>query len=39
MKATTILKAMIDDGAFVELGVIVLPVLVAVAMTFSYLIG
>ncbi len=39
MKATTILKAMVDDGAFVELGVLVLPVLVAVAMMLSYLIG
>ncbi len=39
MKATTILKAMVDDGAFVELGVIVLPILVAATMTLSYLIG
>ena len=36
MKTTTmILKAMVDDGAFV----LVLPVLVAVALMLSYLIG
>ena len=35
MKVTMILKAMVDDGAFV----LVLPVLVAVAMLLSYLIG
>ncbi len=34
-----ILKAMVDDGAFVELGAVVLPVLVTVAMMLSYLIG
>ncbi len=39
MKATTILKAMVDDGALVELGTIVLPVLVAVATMLSYLVG
>ena len=39
MKATMILKAMVDDGAFVELGVVVLPVLVAVAITLTYLIA
>ena len=39
MKATTILKAMVDDGALVEVGVVVLPVLVAVAMMLSYLVG
>ena len=38
MKATTILKAMVDDGAVGELGAVVLPVLVAVAMMLSYLI-
>ena len=39
MKATSILKAMVDDGALVEVGVVVLPVLVAVAMMLSYLVG
>lgn len=39
MKATMILKAMVDDGVFVELGTVVLPVLIAVAMMLSYLIG
>ena len=34
-----ILKAMVDDGAFVELGAVVLPVLVAAAMMLSYLVG
>ncbi len=39
MKATLILKAMVDDGAFVELGAVVLPVLIAAAMMLSYLEG
>ena len=39
MKATMILKAMVDDGAFVELGAVVLPVLVAATMMLSYLVG
>ncbi len=40
MKTTMmILKAMVDDGAFVELGVVVLSVLATVAMMLSYLIG
>ncbi len=34
-----ILKAMVDDGAFVELGAVVLPVLATAAMMLSYLIG
>ncbi len=39
MKATLILKAMVDDGALVELGAVVLPVLIAAAMMLSYLVG
>ena len=39
MKTTTILKAMLDDGAVVELGILVLPVFVAIAVMLSYLVG
>jgi len=39
MKAHTILKAMLDDGAIVELGTLLLPVVVATSMLVSYLIG
>ncbi len=39
MKATKILKAMVEDGALVEVGVVALPVLVAVATMLSYLVG
>jgi len=39
MKAHTILKAMLDDGAIVELGTLLLPVVVAAFILVSYLVG
>ena len=39
MKATMILQAMVDDGAALELGAVVLPMLVTVATILSYLVG
>jgi hypothetical protein len=39
VRAHTIFKAMLDDGAFVELAALLLPVAVAAAMLVSYLVG